>query len=141
VRAWLTDQRRQAATDGFCLWWWREREGGDLVGYAGLNRAEVEAEPVVEVGWSIAPERWREGLATEASRAAVAWGFDRAGLGEIVSFALVDNVRSRRVMEGLGMERVREFDRRGLPHLLYRLARMDQPGSAVGGTRGARPVC
>ena len=36
---------------------------GELVGYTGLNRDEVEGEPVVEVGWSISPGRWGEGLA------------------------------------------------------------------------------
>ena len=110
---------------------------GDLIGYTGLNRAEVEDEPVLEVGWSIAPERWGEGLATEAARAAVAWGFDRAELEEIVSFTLVDNARSQRVMERLGMERVREFERRGLPHVLYRLA-VDGPALTGARTRKRR---
>jgi RimJ/RimL family protein N-acetyltransferase len=109
----------QFAQTGFCLWWWRELESGALVGQAGLNRAEVEGEPVVEVGWSIAPDRWGEGLATEAGRASLDWGFDVVGLDRIVSFTLHDNLASRRVMEKLGMERVGEFERKALPHVLY----------------------
>lgn len=117
----LEAQARQAAETGYCLWWWRERATGELVGYAGLNRDRVEGRPVVEIGWSISPSRWNEGFATEAARAAVAWGFGEAALEAIVAFALPHNLPSRRVMEKLGMEYVREFVRADLPHVLYRL--------------------
>jgi ribosomal-protein-alanine N-acetyltransferase len=117
----LLAQAGQEAETGYCLWWWRERASGELVGYAGLNRDEVEGEPVVEAGWSITPGRWGEGFAPEAARAAVDWGFGRAGLERIVAFTLVDNVRSQRVCEKLGMAYVRDFERAGLPHCLYEL--------------------
>jgi ribosomal-protein-alanine N-acetyltransferase len=117
----LHAQADQAAETGYCLWWWRERSSGELVGYAGLNRDEVEGRPIVEIGWSITPPRWGRGLAPEAARAALDWGFDRAALERIVAFALLDNVRSRRVMEKLGMTYVRDFSRAGLPHALYEL--------------------
>jgi RimJ/RimL family protein N-acetyltransferase len=142
VRSWLVAQLAQAGETGFCMWWWRDRATGELVGYAGLNITrlngaatrlrpdglrlggdEVEGVPIVEVGWSITPDRWGEGLATEAARAAVAWGFQRTELEEVVAFTLLDNVRSRRVMEKLGMTYVRDFERAGLPHALYRLLR------------------
>jgi RimJ/RimL family protein N-acetyltransferase len=117
----LVAQAAQAAETGFCLWWWRERESGELVGYTGLNRDRVEGESAVEVGWSIAPSRWGQGLAPEAARVVVAWGFDRCGLERIVSFTLPDNVASRRVMEKIGMARAGEIERRGLRHVLYEL--------------------
>lgn len=123
LEAMLTAQRAQAAEAGFALWWWRDRSTGELVGYVGLNRDEAEGEPVVEVGWSITPSRWGEGLAAEAGRACVAWGFERCGLERIVSFTLPDNERSQRVMEKLGMTFDREFERRGLRHLLYEIRR------------------
>jgi RimJ/RimL family protein N-acetyltransferase len=128
TRQMLEAQAEQARSDGFCLWWWRERASRQLVGYVGLNQAEVEGEPVVEVGWSIRPDRWGEGLASEAAAASLDWGLDRVGLGEIVSFALTENARSRAVMERIGMRRVRGFDRRRLPHVLYRVSRTASPG-------------
>jgi RimJ/RimL family protein N-acetyltransferase len=111
----------QHARDGYTLWMWREVASGELVGQVGLQPAEVEGEPVVEVGWSIAPERWGEGLATEAARASIDWGFERIGLDEIVSFAMIENGASIRVMEKLGMDYDRDFMRAGFPHALYRL--------------------
>lgn len=122
----LRAQADQAAETGYCLWWWRERSSGELVGYAGLNDDEVEGEPITEIGWSITPPRQGEGFATEAARASVAWGFERCGLERIVAFALIDNSRSRRVMDKLGMAYVRDFERAGLPHALYELRKLDE---------------
>jgi ribosomal-protein-alanine N-acetyltransferase len=119
----LVAQAAQAAETGYCLWWWRERSSGELVGYTGLNRDQVTDEPVVEAGWSITPPRWGEGLAPEAARASIDWGFERASLERIVAFAEPRNSRSLRVMEKLGMTYVREFERAGLPHVLYRIDR------------------
>ena len=115
----LVAQAQQARETGYCLWWWCEHAGGELVGYAGLNRDEVEGEPAVEIGWSITPSRWGRGYASEAAAASLAWGFTQAGLEEIVAFALPENSRSIRVMEKLGMSFEREIDRRGLRHVLY----------------------
>ena len=56
----------------------------------------------IEVGWAIAADRWREGLASEAAARVVEIGFDDCGLDEIVSFTMVENVASRGVMEKFG---------------------------------------
>ena len=68
-----------------------------------------------------------QGLATEAARAALADGFTRVGLPEVVSFTAVGNVRSERVMQRLGMRRELEFEHPRVPnghpvrpHVLYR---------------------
>ena len=72
------------------------------------------------------------GYATEGARAALTHGFDTLGLDEIVSFTVPANVRSRRVMEKLGMTSTPQDDFEhpllevGHPlrrHVLYRLVR------------------
>jgi len=88
--------------------------------------------PCVEVGWRLAHAHWGNGYATEAARAAVAFGFDTLRLDEILAFTVPSNRASRRVMEKLGMTRDpgADFDHPGVPeghplrrHVLYRLAR------------------
>jgi ribosomal-protein-alanine N-acetyltransferase len=111
-----------------------ELVGGELIGFAGLSTVTFEAHfaPCVEVGWRFAAEHWGHGYASEAARAALAFGFESMGLGKIVSFTVPQNQRSRRVMEKIGMHHDPrdDFDHPRLPeghvlrrHVLYRIDR------------------
>ena len=119
-------QAAQCAEVGYCLWWWRERASGELVGYVGLDRTEVEGEPAVEVGWSISPQRWGEGLAPEAGRACVDWAFEVAELDRVVSYTVHENRASRRVMEKLGLRYSATSVGEGFEQVLYELAAGDR---------------
>ena len=114
------------ASRGWGLWAVEADTG--FVGFVGLN--EPGFMPGVEVGWRLARTAWGHGYATEAARAAVAYGFHQLGLAEIVSFTSTTNVRSQRVMQRLGMthdpaddfDHPRVDDPRLRRHVLYRLA-------------------
>lgn len=90
---------------GFGLWALQERASGRFVGLTGLNTVAFPAHftPAVEVGWRLAHSAWGKGYATEAGRAALAYGFERAQLEQIVSMTSRLNSRSRAVMQRLGM--------------------------------------
>lgn len=94
------------AKGGPC-WWALEDPNGDFVGFTGLYCPTFQTHftPCVEIGWRLAKEHWGKGYATEAASAAMDWGFRELGLGQIVSFTVPENQRSRRVMERLGMVR------------------------------------
>jgi RimJ/RimL family protein N-acetyltransferase len=86
--------------------------------------------PCVEIGWRLSFAHWGNGYASEAARGALDMGFQQLGLSEIVSFATVGNLRSRGVMERIGMTYSGEFEHPSLPessplrpHVLYRLQR------------------
>jgi RimJ/RimL family protein N-acetyltransferase len=126
---------------------WREHGWGNwavevpgvapFIGYVGLWPADYVANrPMVEVGWRLAREHWGHGYATEAAREALRFGFEEVGLEEIVSFTVPQNIRSRRVMERIGLVRdpAGDFDHPRVdpvayphlvPHVFYRLARDD----------------
>ena len=82
----------------------RDRDAG-CIGFAGLAVPSFLPEilPAVEVGWRLHPAWWGRGLATEAARTAVAYGFDTLGLRSVVSIIEPRNVRSLRVAAKLGM--------------------------------------
>lgn len=114
-----------------------ERRGdGAFLGAACL-RPVLDGHPLVgtvEVGWRLARNAWSSGYATEAARHLVTDGFSRLGLGEIVSFTAVSNLRSSAVMERLGFARSpdRDFDHPALApdhplraHVVYSLGRSD----------------
>ncbi len=120
--------------NGFGLWALELRATGEFVGFAGLAVPEFEAHftPAVEVGWRLARSAWGKGYATEAGRAALSFGFAQLGLSEVVSFTTVANLRSRAVMERLGMthDPADDFEHPSLPpghpqrsHVLFRIAR------------------
>jgi RimJ/RimL family protein N-acetyltransferase len=121
---------------GFGLW--ALEIDGALAGAVGLNRPTYQAPftPCVEVGWRLAHAFWGRGYATEAARAALAYGFEQLALDEIVSLTVPANQRSRHVMEKLGMRHAArdDFDHPLVPdghrlkrHVLYRLAALDWP--------------
>ena len=126
--------REGLARHGFC-WWAVEVFGvSDFIGCTGLSVPSYETHftPCVEIGWRLARQFWGFGYATEAARLALDYGFRSAGLEQIVSFTFAGNLRSRKVMERLGMTRTAEDDfehprlpagHRLRPHVLYRMSR------------------
>ena len=110
-----------------------------FIGFIGLSVPGFDAPfmPAVEIGWRLAFDHWGKGYATEGARAALDYGFNAAGLAEIVSFTAAGNTRSRAVMERLGMRTDPKDDfghvRLGpdhplYHHVLYRLRRADWRG-------------
>jgi RimJ/RimL family protein N-acetyltransferase len=119
---------------GFGLWAVEIIDVAPFAGFIGLTVPNFEAHftPCVEIGWRLAAAHWGQGYATEGARAVLAFGFEELGLDEIVSFTVPANLRSRRVMEKIGMVHDPEDDfdhpnlRQGDPlrrHVLYRVAR------------------
>jgi RimJ/RimL family protein N-acetyltransferase len=129
---------REFEERGFGLWAIEVRGRADFVGFVGLHEVQFEAHftPAVEVGWRLAAAHWHRGYATEAARAAVAFGFDQVRLPEIVSFTNVANLRSQAVMERIGMVRdpLGDFEHPRVPnghpirpHVLYRFPQTIRP--------------
>lgn len=103
----ITRLEHEWETRGFGLWAVSARDDPDgrLLGFCGLTVPMFlpSVLPAVEVGWRLAREAWGRGYATEAARAAVAFGFEEHGIEEILSIVDPDNERSLRVCTKLGM--------------------------------------
>jgi len=132
------------AEHGFGPWAVEIPDVAPFAGFVGLAVPRFGAHfmPCVEIAWRLAAEHWGRGYATEGARAALDFGFAGLGLPEIVSFTVPANLRSRHVMEKLGMNHDVNgaFDHPELPaghplrrHVLYRLHR-----SAYARSPGAR---
>jgi [ribosomal protein S5]-alanine N-acetyltransferase len=90
---------------GFSKWALRRRDTGAFVGYCGLNVFSIDGRPEVELGYRLAVEHWRQGLATEAGRGVLEWAFRLKRLPSVVGFLDPANTASVRVLEKLGMTR------------------------------------
>lgn len=119
-------------TYGFGLYAAELRGDRRFIGFIGLAvpRFNAHFTPCVEIGWRLAAEFWGCGLATEGARAVVRHAFEELRLGSLVSMTVPANIRSRRVMEKIGMthDPADDFDHPDLPlghplrrHVLYRL--------------------
>jgi RimJ/RimL family protein N-acetyltransferase len=147
VMAWLPSTLTTAESDaladaieanitgrGFGLWALEIPGVTPFAGFVGLSVPSFTAPftPCVEIGWRLATAHWGHGYATEAARAVLVHAWDVVGLDDVVSFTTVGNVRSRAVMERLGMRHAPadDFEHPRLPpehplrpHVLYRIDR------------------
>ena len=103
-----------------------------FIGFIGLNIPSFDAPfmPAVEIGWRLAHAAWGRGLATEGAHAVVRHALETLEIAELVSFTTAANLRSRRVMEKIGMVRdeAADFEHPDIPaghplrpHVLYRM--------------------
>lgn len=117
--------------------WWAVSVPGvsEFIGFIGLNNVDkstypVHFAPATEIGWRLAYDYWGEGYAPEGAMACLEYGFESLGLDEIVAFTTVQNMRSRKVMEKIGMHHnpKDDFDHPNIAedhplrrHVLYRI--------------------
>ncbi|TQM44125.1 RimJ/RimL family protein N-acetyltransferase [Pseudonocardia cypriaca] len=157
---------------GVHKWIAYDRVSGEVVGRGGLSRTPVDddwgqiyaflpAEPWVraahrirrpfvahanwlEIGWALRGEFRGRGYASEIGRAGLAFAFDVLGVQAVVSCTVRHNVRSRAVMERIGMRYAGEIRSRGMvdgvegeqddaPHAVCVLLQRDWPGSRAPG--------
>lgn len=118
---------------GFGLCAVQLRDPRSFIGFIGLAVPAFQAHfmPSVEIGWRLAADYWGRGLATEGAQRMVQYASEALCLRSLVSFTVPGNIRSRGVMEKLGMTHhpADDFDHPGLPHghplrrhVLYRLS-------------------
>jgi RimJ/RimL family protein N-acetyltransferase len=97
--------REGIATRGFGLWALEIVDVTGFAGFTGLNvpRYETPFTPCVEIAWRLAFDYWGHGYASEAARAVLTYGHEQLELRDIVAFTTEINLRSRRLMERIGM--------------------------------------
>src|SRR3546814_17748508 len=64
----------------------------------------------VEIGWRLRSDAWGAGYAREAAEASIAWGWANLACDAIHAITTVANVRSRWLVERLGMTRSPDMD-------------------------------
>jgi RimJ/RimL family protein N-acetyltransferase len=86
---------------GFGRWACVLKATGRVIGFAGLKYLDDLKE--VDIGYRLLPAHWGAGLATEACRPVVDYGFARLGLRQIIGLVDPENAASVRVLEKLGL--------------------------------------
>jgi RimJ/RimL family protein N-acetyltransferase len=110
------------------------KETNEFVGLTGLIKPSFEADFTnhYEIGWKILPKFWGKGLVVEAARDCLNFGFEVLGEKKIISFTSKLNLKSKRVMEKLAMNYVKNFEHPFIQsshklceHVLFELKKTD----------------
>lgn len=99
------------AEHGHTFWAIERQHDARLIGWCGViwgNAGPVDGQ--AEVGWRLARDCWGEGYASEAARASVDWLFATLPVDRAWAITATTNMRSRAVMERLGMAHQQELD-------------------------------
>ncbi len=102
-KAWLARSLHRARAGERLQWVIDWPSHSESVGTVALSPKEPEISFVVGRAF------WGQGIATEAARYVLAYGFDDLGLPEIGAELVAENVASKRLLEGCGFQMVRAF--------------------------------
>ncbi|NLX09885.1 MAG: GNAT family N-acetyltransferase [Chloroflexi bacterium] len=92
------------AAQGWGVWVMVRRDDPAVVGDIGFKGAP-DSGGMIEIGYSVVPAAQKQGYATEAGRALLAWAFAQPAVRQVTATCLPDNRPSIRVLEKLGMQR------------------------------------
>ncbi|MCW3123897.1 MAG: acetyltransferase, family [Flavipsychrobacter sp.] len=101
-----------------------DKQTGKMIGQCGLLVQELEGESILEVGYSMLPQYWGKGYATEAARKCRDYAFTHGYAKELYSIIHIENYGSVKVAENNGMSFCKTLpDYKGMPVNIYRITR------------------
>jgi ribosomal-protein-alanine N-acetyltransferase len=122
--------QKQINEKKYGLWAVELKENKQFIGFIGYNYTDFPSDftPCIEIGWRLHKAFWDNGYATEGAKACLNYGFNVLNLNEIYSFTSFINKKSQKIMQKIGMKKVKEFNHPNVPdtnvlnrHVLYRI--------------------
>jgi RimJ/RimL family protein N-acetyltransferase len=108
---------------GFGYWAIEEKATGEYVGEVGFADFKRDIQPSLkgmpEVGWALVARAHGKGYATEAVRAAVAWGEKQFGSARTVCLIHPANIASIRVAEKCGYQELQRTTYKRQPAIIF----------------------
>jgi RimJ/RimL family protein N-acetyltransferase len=94
----------RAARDGHTFWAMERKDDARVIGFCGVSRGPVPPiEGELEIGWRMAADCWGRSYAREAAQATLGWIAATRPGEPVCAITSVGNLRSRGLMERLGM--------------------------------------
>jgi RimJ/RimL family protein N-acetyltransferase len=92
------------------LWGTVHKDTGKFIGRCGLLPWEIDGILEVEIAYLINKDFWHQGLATEAAKGIMKYGFEKLNLPRLICLIDPENVASQRVAQKIGMVLEKEVD-------------------------------
>ncbi len=112
VHNYIANIQQQYLNNGIGRWITIEKSSNEIIGWSGLKFITEEENNQInfyDVGYRFMPKYWGKGYATEATKAALKYGFETLNINKIVGAANTENKASRRVLEKCGLQFVEQF--------------------------------
>ncbi len=120
VNAWIGRNIERYSKHGFGLWAVERKSDNEFLGECGITLQNIDNEELPEVGYHTIRAYCNKGYASEAAKACLRFGFRKFGFSAIYSYCNSANIPSRRVMEKIGMEKIKEYVGDGVCTVVYR---------------------
>jgi RimJ/RimL family protein N-acetyltransferase len=98
---WMRAWREQWDKLGYGMWGLELKDSGELIGHCGLQFIQNTSD--TEIAYGLAKRWWGNGLAPEAARAVLKYGFEELSLDRIYALSEPPNIASQSVMRKIGM--------------------------------------
>ena len=105
------------------LWATILKESGKFIGRCGLLPWTINGTQEVEVAYTLAQDYWGQGLATEAVKAILQYGFEQLHLPRLICVIDPEHIASQRVAEKIGMQLEVKMILDNLPTWIYSKSR------------------
>ena len=92
------------------LWATIYKETGSFIGRCGLLPWEIDGRLEIEIAYLLDKAYWGRGLASEAARGILKYGFETLNLSRLICLIDPENIASQRVAERIGMTLERQVD-------------------------------
>lgn len=121
MKQWIDRNLAHQDRHGYGLFAVILKSNRELIGDCGLEHAEFEGKPCVEIGYDFLSEHWNRGYATEAAAAVRDYARNQTKIDPktLCSFIRLKNRASQRVSEKIGMQRIKEYRNCDIHYCLY----------------------
>lgn len=98
-----------------------DRDTGRFIGQCGLLIQEIDGMKELEIGYSILPQFWNKGYATEAAIKCRDFAFQKNFTASLISIINTENIRSEKVAIKVGMLKTKSTEFRNMPVNIFRI--------------------
>lgn len=103
------------------IWAIKKDTSSEMVGYCGLRYLDELDE--IEILYGLARPYWGRGIATQAVKASISYGFNVSALDKLIAMVLPGNLASKRVIEKAGLRYEKQIHMFALDVFYYSLSR------------------
>lgn len=99
---------RNYEKDGYGMMMIFQKEQESFIGFCKIQSSPFESPKHIEIIYGLLPEWRRKGYAAEATKEVLSWAFNNIEIDQIIGRVESGNDPSRKLLEGLGFEKIED---------------------------------